>query len=192
MDIILIEIFPQEKAQLFLNNYLLLFLVIILFLRFFFEKLPAVNLAPYIHLPLSRRTLSYSYLLFSFFNLYNYLPVTFILAYWLKNNFLLATYNDFVWVSGFIILNYAFCILAIFFRLHFSKQPFLFVLLFIFFIIQLTFNSFNFADLAYSSSVWLFNGLLYESLYFLLIPITILFFSFYITFLSMKRSLYLG
>lgn len=81
LDDILLKIFPRESPLEQLNKYLLYYFFAGFIVRYFFQKLPALDILPYLHLPVKKSSLSLFMLVRSMFGIYNLLGLFLFLPF---------------------------------------------------------------------------------------------------------------
>ncbi len=83
LDDILLKIFPRTSPLEKLNSWLLYYFFFDFILRYFMQKLPAMTVEPYLHLPISKKSLAHLLLvrskvhMFNFFHLLIFVPFAF-------------------------------------------------------------------------------------------------------------------
>src|SRR5699024_9999367 len=78
---ILEEMFPAEDPVVLVNNYLVYWFLIDLVYRFFLQKLPVMNVKPYMVLPIKRQTVIHYLLGKTSLSFFNILPLFFYLSF---------------------------------------------------------------------------------------------------------------
>ncbi|SDJ84422.1 hypothetical protein SAMN05421823_101240 [Catalinimonas alkaloidigena] len=73
--------FPDDDPTVLLTQFLFYYAVSDLMLRFFWQRLPTLVIAPYLHLPVSRNRLLHFLLGRSFFSVFNLLPVLLLVPF---------------------------------------------------------------------------------------------------------------
>lgn len=194
LDVVIAKIFPGENSQKIINMYILYFFFIFLLIRFFIQKLPRINLMPYLPLAISKKKLCLIYSLFFFLNIQNYIPLIIIIPYWIKNrNTFLSTESSILWLVGYIVLAYGFNFLTLYIKIQFFKKPVWFVIIVALALCIPLMGDFGINDFISHFSGWLFNGFLHSASAYqlLIIPILMTSIIFYIIYRSIKGSLYI-
>lgn len=75
----------DTSALRLVNDYLLGVVVGLLGVRFFFQRPPRLRMTPYLHLPVSRRSLVSYFQWSSLVSLHNVLPLCFLFPFWLQH-----------------------------------------------------------------------------------------------------------
>lgn len=77
----LTEYFPGKNAVSVANTFVLIWLAADLFVRFFMQSLPVMNIKPFMAVPVSRKTQVHYVLLKSLFSYFNFLPLLLIIPF---------------------------------------------------------------------------------------------------------------
>lgn len=73
---------PDENAVVLVNRYLIAIFLSLFFVRFLFQQTPRMKLAPYLHLPVRKRTLVTFFQLSSLLSVHNFYPLLFFGPFW--------------------------------------------------------------------------------------------------------------
>ena len=84
LDVFITRIFPEMDSVEIVDRYFMLVLLFMVAIRFFIQKLPAVDMQPYLNLPFRKSPLVRAWLLLSFISWWTFLPVAFLLPFWAK------------------------------------------------------------------------------------------------------------
>ena len=79
------EYFPEEDPLLFVNNYVLLWLLAELAYRFLLQTLPVLDIKPFMVMPIKKRKLVNFVLVKSLFSFFNLLPLLIIIPFGIFN-----------------------------------------------------------------------------------------------------------
>jgi len=83
-DKIIAENFPGTSVISKFNGLMLFYFLMDLFMRFFFQRFPALHIRPYLHLPIKKSTLVHYLLLKSIPSFFTWLPFFLIVPFFLK------------------------------------------------------------------------------------------------------------
>ena len=75
---------PNEDPLRVANRYLLAAFISLFFLRFLFQRTPRMKIAPYLHLPISRKRLIAFFQASSLLSLHNLYPLVFFIPFWVR------------------------------------------------------------------------------------------------------------
>ena len=84
LDIILKELFPGADPVRLFNGCILYYLIIDLILRYLMQRMPDIEIYPYMLQPVKRSILSHYLIFKSFFTLFNILPLLILLPFLIK------------------------------------------------------------------------------------------------------------
>lgn len=84
LDVILTKVMEGKEAVTLVNRNMVTVFLLMTIVRFFIQKLPAVDMLPYLNLPLRKSGLVRAWLLLSFINGWTILPFAFLLPFWVK------------------------------------------------------------------------------------------------------------
>ncbi len=75
---------PDVPPVRVVNQYLLAAFLSLFFIRFLFQKTPRMKIVPYLHLPISRRSLAAFFQVSSLATVHNAYPLLFFLPFWMR------------------------------------------------------------------------------------------------------------
>lgn len=171
------------------NSFLLLYLAVDLFLRFFMQPLPSLHIAHYLRLSISRNDIVLYLLFRSFFNLFNLLPWLVLIP--VANNIIMPIYGffaTFIYVVIFLLLLIFNNVIAVLFGLLSAKNIgyILFALAIPIAMVLLGLEHLFAASISLGN--WLLNG----NLIFVIILLTLISSIFIIIFYVLKNELYIN
>ena len=109
IDIPLKQYFPQMHAVTLANQYLLAFLILLMVLGFFLEKLPRLAIHSFLCLPIAKKSIALSYLLRLLVSKLNLAPILIVIPFWIKNvSFFPSLVKAVCWLLGFLLLRVSF------------------------------------------------------------------------------------
>lgn len=114
IDIPLKKYFPNSDVVTAFNRYIIHFFVLLLIIRFFFEKLPRVDFRFFLCLPIAKKRIILTYLLRLWGRKLNLIPIVIALPFWIKN--ILPFYSltkEIYWLAGFCLVNFCFTLLGL-------------------------------------------------------------------------------
>ncbi len=86
MNDLLLEFYPDKDPVTLFNGFVVYYLLADLFLRLMLQAVPGMSIQPYLHLNISRATLSHYLLMKSLGSVFNYLPFAIIIPFALGNS----------------------------------------------------------------------------------------------------------
>lgn len=84
VDLLIIDQFPESDVISVFNGFVLFYLLGDLLMRFYLQEVPALEVQPYLHLPIKRSSIVHFVLRKAVFTLFNLLPLFVILPFLLK------------------------------------------------------------------------------------------------------------
>lgn len=189
-DEIILTLFPESDVLQKFSGLLFYYLFIDLFLRFLFQKLPAITIIPYLNLPVKRHKIFNFLLLKSAFSFFNILPLLVIIPFLLKivipeKSFLFGI----TWGFAVTLLIFSNNYINFYLKKFFTIKPILVFIIFIPIAAALYFDQQGLLPLSdFIGSVFLkFSAFSV----FILLPLTFLCLSYQLSFNLLKRNTYL-
>jgi len=99
------EYFPEEDPLLFVNNYVLVWLLAELAYRFLLQTLPVLDIKPFMVMPIKKRKLINFVLVKSIFSFFNFLPLLIIIPFGIFNLYK-QTHPDISIIAWMIALTF--------------------------------------------------------------------------------------
>ncbi|RPD93423.1 hypothetical protein EGM88_13045 [Aureibaculum marinum] len=184
------EQFPNQDPLLIVNNYLFYWLLGDLLMRFFFQKLPVMNIKPLLTLPIKRNSILHYILGRSALSFFNFLPLFTIIPFGiilLLNGYMTSVV--FTWMFLIVILTLITNFLNFIIESKSAETELSFLPILAFSGILFGLNYFNiisFTDIIGNT----INAITTDSI-FLIIPIAILITLYYANYYILKQKLYI-
>lgn len=184
------EQFPNQDPLLIVNNYLFYWLLGDLLMRFFFQKLPVMNIKPLLTLPIKRNSISHYILGRSALSFFNFLPLFTIIPFGiilLLNDYMTSVV--FTWMFLIVILTLITNFLNFIIESKSAETELSFLPILALASILFGLNYFNiisFTDIIGNT----INAITTDSI-FLIIPIAILITLYYANYYILKQKLYI-
>lgn len=121
IDKILIDIYPDGDIFSIFNGFILYYLGVDFFVRFFLYSLPVINVESYLHLPIRKSKIANLILLKSTLNIFNILPLLVFIPFTFK--VIVNSYSGTIALSWFVLI--LILILNNSFLLHYLKRRFI-------------------------------------------------------------------
>ncbi|MEM7107173.1 MAG: DUF5687 family protein [Bacteroidota bacterium] len=84
VDLILLDQYPDKNVVTVFNGFVLSYVLVDLLMRFYLQEVPALEVQPYLHLPVKRSSIVHFVLRKSVFTLFNLLPLFLLLPFLFK------------------------------------------------------------------------------------------------------------
>lgn len=191
LDSVIKELYPEQNIPHLINRYVFHFFGILLLSRFFIQKLPTVQLSPYLHLPVKKSNLVLSYLLLYLLNGFNHIPMIIAIPYWAK--IVLPEFGfaaGMFWLLGFALLALALNFFVLKIKMLLFHRPGVFLGLMALLAGSAWLEHTAGTMLIASASSWLFDGLLNGSPSSLCVPFLLFLWSAASAYFSLRRQLY--
>ena len=128
LDVFIARIFPKMDSVEIVDRYFMLVLLFMVAIRFFIQKLPAVDMQPYLNLPFRKSPLVRAWLLLSFISWWTFLPVAFLLPFWAKTILQrFAVVAGGYWLIGVGILVLVTNLVVVLLKVLFFEKPLKFI-----------------------------------------------------------------
>ncbi len=179
MDNILLEVVKDRDPENVLSSALLYYFILSFILRFFMQRIPAMQAIPYLHLPVKRNTIAHFLTLKSLTNFFNFLPFLLFLPFTLK--WMTAFYSfssSLMWFAAILMFEWALNFKLIWFKRKNTDKPWIgFLLMAVIPVLFLLESQHIFSFSAISE--WYFMGLIENPLLILLPIIAVAFWYIY-------------
>ena len=190
IDKILIHAFPKSDIIEMFTNYTFYYLIFDLILRFFLQKIPAITIAPYLHLPIRKSRIFHYLLVKSFFSFFNLLPILLILPFTIKvvlvSKSILFVIAWFVSIMFFLSSNNYFNFIL---QKLYIKQPFIiiFSVFLLIFIVFLDIKGVLSLSLIYTRFIYLISN----NLFLIIFPTLYFCLPYYLSFKLLRKHAYI-
>lgn len=177
---------PSENPLTLINNYLIFWFLLDLIYRFFFQKLPFMDVKPLMLLPIGRKKIIHYLLLKSTFSIFNFIPFFFFVPFTVA-----ALIDGQSWMQ---IVPWCLAMLALEVTISFlifliNKSNYVFYLVSLFLILIVGLYYFEIVDIAKFAGKG-FNGI-YQFPFLALIPVGLVFFVYRKNATLLRKSFYL-
>jgi len=184
------EFYPNQDPLLVFNSFLFFWILGDLFVRFFFQKLPVMNVKPLLKLPISRSTVVNYVLGKSAVSLFNFLPLFAIIPFGIRlisNGY--ATSTILIWMLTIVIITLIINFLNFIIESLSAETEVSFLPIII--LVGAFYGLNHFGVISFSSLIG--NGVnsIMNNAVWLLIPIAILLVLYYANFKGLYKKLYL-
>lgn len=124
VDLILIDRYPGEDVINVFNGFILFYLSGDLLMRFYLQDVPALEVQPYLHLPIKRSSIVHFVLRKSVFTLFNLLPFFVLLPFLLKQ-VIPATgiTSGLIWVSSVYLFSICNTYITVYLKKQLTARP---------------------------------------------------------------------
>lgn len=187
---ILKTVFPEISPLSVFNQGLLYYLGIEMTWRFYLQKVSALTVQPYLHLPLKKTSLIHFLLGKSLLSLFNLIPVLIVLPFAISATYFGANaLNMFAWflaVSAMLLFNH---FLVIYLKQIFSLKPLEVILWGVTLLLLIFLDKYGIISLSLLSDSW-FTAI-YQQPFWAILPILLLFLVYHLDFQRFRNLLYL-
>jgi len=115
-----------------LNSYLLYCFIILFFVRFLFQPIPMQIVRPYLHMPVKRREIIQLFLVRSFFNIFNIIPLFIFLPFGLRTMTAYYSFPEIIlWMIGILLFSLCNNLLIVFLKSNSVKYIVLVFMIFV-------------------------------------------------------------
>ena len=119
VDLLIIDQYPGQDVISVFNGFILFYLLGDLLMRFYLQDVPALEVQPYLHLPIKRSSIVHFVLRKSIFTLFNLLPLFLIIPFLFKQVIpAMGSSTGFVWA----LTVYLFAICNTYITVYLKKQ----------------------------------------------------------------------
>lgn len=156
---------PGEPPVAVVNQYMLAAFLSLFFIRFLFQKTPRMKIVPYLHLPISRRSLAAFFQTSSLATVHNAYPLLFFIPFWIR--FVVPEAGGAAaatWLVAVLLLIVASHFAILFLRSTLQRRTGLFYLLTLLLVVTAVVDEWLGAGLQRTLSEFLFTDILRGSL----------------------------
>ncbi|MEM6524103.1 MAG: DUF5687 family protein [Bacteroidota bacterium] len=123
VDLILLDQYPDQNVVSVFNGFVLFYFLADLLMRFYLQDVPALEVQPYLHLPVKRSAIVHFVLRKSVFTLFNLLPLFLLIPFLFKQ--VIAEVGNSAYIWAITIYSFSLCstYLTVFLKKQLTSRP---------------------------------------------------------------------
>ncbi len=124
LDLLIIDQYPEQSVITVFNGFILFYFLGDLLMRFYLQDVPALEVQPYLHLPVKRNSIVHFVLRKAIFTFFNLLPLFLVIPFLFKQIIpIVGGINGLVWAFTIYLLSFSSTYIAVFLKKQLVSKP---------------------------------------------------------------------